>query len=76
MTFLSKIGNGFKNTFGTVISFLGESYSELRKVRWPTRKELISYTIVVIVTVAIITVYFAVLDLGISNVIRWVLGRD
>jgi len=39
-------------------------------VKWPNRKELTSYTIVVIVTVAFITIYFAILDLGISELLR------
>lgn len=72
----SRIGNGVKRSFGSIFSFLADSYAELRKVRWPTRKELISYTIVVIVTVAIVSVYFAILDLGISEAIRFILRRD
>ncbi|HEY8528364.1 MAG TPA: preprotein translocase subunit SecE, partial [Paenibacillaceae bacterium] len=47
MAFLNRLKRGFGNFF----SFFGESWSELKKVRWPTRKELISYTIVVIITV-------------------------
>jgi preprotein translocase subunit SecE len=42
--------------------FLREVRSELRKVAWPARKELISYSIVVLVSVSIITVYITGLD--------------
>lgn len=42
------------------------SYGELKKVHWPTRQELFTYTGVVLVTVAIITTLIWVLDSGIT----------
>ncbi|MFD2672486.1 preprotein translocase subunit SecE [Marinicrinis sediminis] len=68
MAFLSRLKQGFGSTF----SFFSDSWSELKKVRWPKRKELVSYTIVVLVTVIFVGVYFAVLDLGLSELIRLV----
>lgn len=66
MAFLSQLKRSFGNTF----SFFVESWAELKKVRWPNRKEMTSYTIVVIAVVAFITVYFAVVDLGLSKLLR------
>ncbi|MCD1261936.1 preprotein translocase subunit SecE [Paenibacillus athensensis] len=68
MAFLAKM----KQSFGSTFSFFADSWSELRKVKWPSRKEMISYTLVVIGTVAFITVYFYVLDLGITELLRLV----
>ena len=42
--------------------FLREVRSELRKVAWPGRKELISYSVVVLVSVSLITLYITALD--------------
>jgi preprotein translocase subunit SecE len=42
--------------------FLKEVRQELRKVDWPTRKELITYTIVVLATITVLTAYVAGLD--------------
>ena len=42
--------------------FLREVRSELRKVAWPARKELLSYSVVVLVSVSIITLYITGLD--------------
>jgi preprotein translocase subunit SecE len=42
--------------------FLKEVRQELRKVDWPTRRELITYTIVVIVTIVVLTAFVAALD--------------
>ncbi|GIO58344.1 preprotein translocase subunit SecE [Paenibacillus cellulositrophicus] len=57
---------GFKSLF----SFFSESWAELKKVRWPNRKELTNYTLIVLGTIAIVTIYFWVLDIGISAVIE------
>ncbi|WP_238594669.1 preprotein translocase subunit SecE [Caenibacillus caldisaponilyticus] len=43
---------------------------EMKKVRWPTRQELISYTVTVLVTVAFLVIFFGVIDLGISQLLR------
>jgi len=59
-----------KQSFGTTFAFVGEAVDELKKVKWPSRKELTSYTLVVLFACIFVTVYFYVLDLGISNVIR------
>lgn len=66
MAFLDRIKRGFGSTF----SFFAESWSELKKVRWPTRKEMISYTIVVLTTVTFVTLYFYVIDMGLSELIE------
>ena len=42
--------------------FLKEVRLELKKVDWPTREELISYTVVVLVTVIVMTTFVFGLD--------------
>lgn len=51
--------------------FLKQVVAEMRKVSWPKRKELTRYTIVVLVTVLFMAVYFGVVDLGISKLMDW-----
>ncbi|MCA1032747.1 preprotein translocase subunit SecE [Bacillus timonensis] len=46
---------------------------EMKKVSWPKQKELTRYTIIVMSTVIFVSVFFAVIDLGISEIIRLVL---
>ncbi|CAM4004261.1 preprotein translocase subunit SecE [Geobacillus sp. FSL K6-0789] len=55
-----------------VINFFKEVVRELKKVSWPSRKELVNYTGIVLATVAFFTIFFAVVDLGISQLIRLV----
>jgi preprotein translocase subunit SecE len=46
---------------------------EMKKVSWPKRKELTRYSVIVVTTVAVMSVFFAIIDLGISELIRLVL---
>ncbi|WP_195576676.1 preprotein translocase subunit SecE [Paenibacillus sp. 1001270B_150601_E10] len=59
-----------KQSFGSMFSFFADSWGELKKVRWPNRKELTSYTIVVLCTVVFVALYFWVLDIGISAIVE------
>lgn len=56
---------------GKISEFLKQVVSEMRKVSWPKQKELTRYTIVVLVTVIFMAIYFGVVDLGISKVMDW-----
>lgn len=57
-----------------IIEFFRNVRKEMRKVTWPKRKELTSYTITVITTVVILAVFFAIVDTGISELVRLILG--
>ncbi|KYG33973.1 preprotein translocase subunit SecE [Alkalihalobacillus trypoxylicola] len=46
----------------------------MKRVSWPTRKELTRYTIVVVTTVLIMSIFFALVDLGISNLIKLIIN--
>ena len=52
-----------------ISGFFREVVSELRKVIWPTRKELLTYTGVVIVFVTVMTTIVALLDYGFGKAI-------
>ena len=56
-----------------ITNFFGEVGSEMRKTSWPKSKELTKYTVVVIVTVIFCALYFSVVDLGVSEALRWFL---
>ena len=54
--------------------FYRQVVAELRKVIWPTRKELLTYTWVVIVFVAIIATIVGILDYGFGQLVLRVFG--
>jgi preprotein translocase subunit SecE len=53
-----------------LISFFRDVTREMKKVSWPKGKGLTKYTITVVSTVTFVAVFFAVIDLGISSLIR------
>jgi preprotein translocase subunit SecE len=59
------------NPFLRVRDFLAEVMVELKKSSWPTRKELIDSTIVVIVTVLILGVFIALADIVFLRIIAF-----
>jgi preprotein translocase subunit SecE len=61
------------NFFHLSIQFLREVKIELKKVTWPSRKQTIGSTVVVVVLVLIISLFLGVVDIGLSNLIRAVL---
>jgi len=61
------------NIFTKTAQFLREVKVELKKVTWPTRKQTIGSTAVVIALVMLISLFLGVVDFGISGLIRIVL---
>jgi preprotein translocase, SecE subunit, bacterial len=53
--------------------FLREVKVELKKVTWPTKKQLIAYTVVVFITVFMIATLIWVIDSFFSVAFRWLL---
>jgi preprotein translocase subunit SecE len=56
------------------VRFVRESVSEMRKVLWPSRHELITYGAVVIVFVVIMTALVAGLDIGFAKLVVLMFG--
>jgi preprotein translocase subunit SecE len=44
-------------------TYLTESWAELRKVIWPTRRTVVNLTLIVIFVSALVGAYIAILDL-------------
>lgn len=53
--------------------FLSNVIKEMKKVTWPTGKEVNKYTITVIITVVVALGFFAVVDYGIYQLITFLL---
>jgi preprotein translocase subunit SecE len=58
------------NVFTRSAQFLREVKTELKKVTWPTRKQTMGSTLVVIVLVMIISVFLGIVDMGLSTLVR------
>ncbi|HUR33913.1 MAG TPA: preprotein translocase subunit SecE [Vicinamibacterales bacterium] len=56
-------------------TFLTEVRNELRRVTWPSQREVYATTVVVILTSAFFGVYLFVLDYGINSLVQWIFRR-
>jgi preprotein translocase subunit SecE len=61
--------------FTRIGRFVREVVAELRKVIWPTRKELLTYTAVVVVFVTAMTAIILGLDYAFAKGVLWVFGN-
>jgi preprotein translocase subunit SecE len=60
--------------FSRLMRFLREVVAELRKVIWPTRKQMITYTAVVLVFLAVMTALIAGMDLVLAKGVLYLFG--
>ena len=63
-----------KGPFKRLALFYRQVVAELRKVVWPTRNQLTTYTSVVIVFVVIMIGLVMVIDYGLSHAAKYVFG--
>jgi preprotein translocase subunit SecE len=56
-------------------TFYRQVMAELRKVIWPTRQELVTYTTVVVVFVLVMVAIVAVFDLAFGKAVLAVFGK-
>jgi len=64
-----------KEKFESAKQFLREVKTELKKVTWPSRKDTLSGTAVVLVAVFIIALFLGIVDSGLSSLIKELLKR-
>jgi len=66
-------GEGSKKQRNKLKTFFRGVWSELKKVHWPTRQQLITYTGVVIVAVAAMSFVISLFDWIVSTLVELVL---
>ena len=70
----AKKENWFKRTWGKVCKYFRELKSELKKVVWPSKQDVKTNTIVVLVTVAIAAVVMILLDAIFGGILGLIIG--
>lgn len=67
-------GKGGRNPFVFVWTYLQQVVAELRKVIWPNRKQMVSYTTVVLIFLAFMVAMIWAADYGLNKLINLVFG--
>jgi len=70
---LTEIQTGEPNFVQKAIDFLTEVKVELKKVTWPTRKQVTGTTIVVIVFIFVVAAFLGLFDFGLAKLVQVVL---
>lgn len=74
MSFLARVGSGVKRGVLSTGKYFRNSWLEMKKVRWPNRTEMRNYTLIVLITVLLMAIFFGVIDLGLSYMLNWIVG--
>ena len=64
-----------RSKFESAKQFLREVKSELKKVTWPSRKDTLSGTAVVLVAVFIIAIFLGIVDSSLSRLVKALLKK-
>ena len=62
------------NIFKRIRKYLKEVLAELRKVIWPSKKQMVTYTAVVLVFVVFMVAYIGGLDVAFIKGVTWLFG--
>lgn len=60
------------NLFGRAVGYVTSAVSELRKVVWPTRQEVINHTVTILIVSIISMIILGLLDYGLTSLLRLV----
>jgi preprotein translocase subunit SecE len=63
-----------KEVMQKIIQFIKEAKIELKKVTWPTPKQTLASTAVVIIIVFIVAIYLGIVDFVLAKLVKFVLG--
>ena len=70
----AKKGEGRGNPITFVLTYIKQVIAELRKVIWPNRKQMVTYTTVVLVFLAFMVALIGGVDLGLAKLVTLVFG--
>ena len=66
--------NSLKSYFNQGVSFVQEAWTELAKVHYPSPKETMQATIVVVALALVMALWLGLVDMGATRVVRYLLG--
>ena len=72
--FFTRVVDFFKRLPKLIVLPIKNMWRELKKVTWPTRKDLINYTLIVLAFMVFMGAVIGLLDLGSSRLIALLIG--
>ena len=69
-SFMTRFVGFFKNLPANIARPFRDMFYELKKVTWPSKKDLINYTLLVLAFIVFMGVVIGLLDLGASELVK------
>lgn len=69
-SFFSRLGTWFVNLPKRIAKAFTGMWHELRKVSWPTRKQLLNYSVLVLIFMVFMGIVIGVLDTGATQLVH------
>lgn len=70
----NRVGNFFKNLGPKIVTSFKEMVAELKKVAWPSKKELLNYTLVVLGFMVAMGIIIGLIDAGAGALVNLIVG--
>lgn len=64
-----------KNPIRPILNYFSAAKTELQKVTWPTQKDVIRYSVMVIIVAVATAVFFSVIDFGLTKATDFILQK-
>jgi preprotein translocase subunit SecE len=71
---MDEIKEKVKLVIGNITQFIKDAKVELKKVTWPTPKQTMASTAVVIIIVFIVAIYLGLVDFALAKLVKFILG--
>jgi preprotein translocase subunit SecE len=71
---MDEIKEKIKVVIENITQFLKDAKVELKKVTWPTPKQTLASTAVVIIIVFIVSIYLGLVDFALAKLVKFILG--
>ena len=71
---MDEIKEKVKVVIENITQFLKDAKVELKKVTWPTPKQTLASTAVVIIIVFIVSIYLGIIDFALAKAVKFILG--
>lgn len=60
----------------SAVKYVLDSFEELKRVSWPSKKQLFRNTVIVIASSAVVTAFVAIVDFGLSKVLEYLVSSQ
>ncbi|MEZ7820854.1 MAG: preprotein translocase subunit SecE [Patescibacteria group bacterium] len=57
-----------------IVNYFNSSIEELKKVKWPTKNEVVNNTILVVIICIFMAIFLGLLDFGLTHLVEWMIS--